>query len=429
MTFIIAISFIIIMLLGIPVAFVIGLTVLIYMLLTDLPLVLIPQRMFVGIDVFILMCVPFFILAGGIMNAGGLTKRLIRFAYILVGTIRGGLAYVTVIVSMVFAGITGAATADVSSIGAILIPAMKKEGYDLGFSTAIIAASSTIGGIIPPSLPFIIYAITAGNVSIAALFLAGIIPGLMIGFFQIGAIRLFFMKKCPPVIKHERIYLSDILKEARDAILALIMPIIMVGGILSGLFSPTEASAVSCIYALVISSFVYKELTISELPKIILNSAVITGACFLIIAVSASFGWVLAAEMIPLKLTTWVLSLTNNTHLILLLVILLLLFIGTFMETIAALLITVPILLPTLLKLGFNPIHVGIIICFGLYIGLLTPPVGICLYIASSISGLSIEKISKAIFPFVMISILILLIIGYFPDVVLFIPRLFGRIR
>jgi C4-dicarboxylate transporter DctM subunit len=403
------------MLLGIPVAFVIGLTVLIYMLLTDLPLVLIPQRMFVGIDAFILMCVPFFILAGGIMNAGGLTKRLIRFAYILVGTIRGGLAYVTVIVSMVFAGITGAATADVSSIGAILIPAMKKEGYDLGFSTALIAASSTIGGIIPPSLPFVIYAITAGNVSIAALFLAGIIPGLMIGFFQIGAIRLFFMKKCPPVIKHERIYLSDILKEARNAILALIMPIIMVGGILSGLFSPTEASAVSCIYALV--------------PKIILNSAVITGACFLIIAVSASFGWVLAAEMIPLKLTTWVLSLTNNTHLILLLVILLLLFIGTFMETIAALLITVPILLPTLLKLGFNPIHVGIIICFGLYIGLLTPPVGICLYIVSSISGLSIEKISKAIFPFVMISILILLIIGYFPDVVLFIPRLFGRIR
>ena len=429
MAFIIAILFILIMLLGIPVAFVIGITVLIYMLLTDISLVLIPQRMFVGIDSFVLMAVPFFILAGGIMNAGGLTKRLIRFVYVLVGTFRGGLAYINVIVSMIFAGITGAATADVSSIGAILIPAMKKEGYDVGFSAAITAASSTIGGIIPPSLPFIVYAITAGNVSVAALFLGGVIPGLMIGLFQILAIRLFFMKKCPPVVKHERISLSNVPKEARDAILALIMPLIMVGGILTGLFTPTEASAIACVYALIVTSFVYKELTISELQKVILNSAVITGACFLIIAVSASLGWVLTAEMVPLKLSTWIFSLTNNTYLVLILVILFLLFIGTFMETLAALIITVPILLPTLVKLGLNPVHAGIMICFALYIGLITPPVGICLYIASSISGLSIEKISKAIFPFIILSVLVLLIVAYFPDITLFVPRLFGKIR
>jgi len=429
MAFIIAILFILIMLLGIPVAFVIGITVLIYMLLTDISLVLIPQRMFVGIDSFVLMAVPFFILAGGIMNAGGLTKRLIRFVYVLVGTFRGGLAYINVIVSMIFAGITGAATADVSSIGAILIPAMKKEGYDVGFSAAITAASSTIGGIIPPSLPFIVYAITAGNVSVAALFLGGVIPGLMIGLFQILAIRLFFMKKCPPVVKHERISLSNVPKEARDAILALIMPLIMVGGILTGLFTPTEASAIACVYALIVTSFVYKELTISELQKVILNSAVITGACFLIIAVSASLGWVLTAEMVPLKLSTWIFSLTNNTYLVLILVILFLLFIGTFMETLAALIITVPILLPTLVKLGLNPVHAGIMICFALYIGLITPPVGICLYIASSISGLSIEKISKAIFPFIILSVLVLLIVTYFPEITLFIPRLFGKIR
>jgi len=429
MIFVVAISFILILLLGIPVAFVIGLTVLIYMLLTGLPLVLIPQRMFVGLDVFVLMAVPFFILAGGIMNAGGLTKRLIRFSYILVGSVRGGLAYINVIVSMIFAGITGAATADVSSIGAILIPAMKKKGYELGFSSAITAASSTIGGIIPPSLPFIVYAIVAGNVSVAALFLAGVIPGLMIGLFQMVAIRLFFINKCPPAIKHEKIPLSDTLKEIRDAILALIMPIIMIGGILSGIFTPTESSAIACVYALVISLFIYKELTFSKLQKIILNSAVITGACFLIVAVCSPFGWILTVEMIPLKLTTWILSLTNNSNLILLLVILFLLFIGTFMDTIAALIITVPVLLPTLLKVGFNPVHVAIIICFALYIGLITPPVGICLYIASSISGLSLEKISKAIFPFIIISILILLSIAYFPDIVLFIPRLFGKIR
>ena len=429
MAFIIAILFILIMLLGIPVAFVIGITVLIYMLLTGISLVLIPQRMFVGIDSFVLMAVPFFILAGGIMNAGGLTKRLIRFVYVLVGTARGGLAYINVIVSMIFAGITGAATADVSSIGAILIPAMKKEGYDVGFSAAITAASSTIGGIIPPSLPFIVYAITAGNVSVAALFLGGVIPGLMIGLFQILAIRLFFMKKCPPVVKHERISLTNVPKEARDAILALIMPLIMVGGILTGLFTPTEASAIACVYALIVTSFVYKELTISELQKVILNSAVITGACFLIVAVSASLGWVLTAEMVPLKLSTWIFSLTNNTYLVLILVILFLLFIGTFMETLAALIITVPILLPTLVKLGLNPVHAGIMICFALYIGLITPPVGICLYIASSISGLSIEKISKAIFPFIILSVLVLLIVTFFPDITLFVPRLFGKIK
>jgi C4-dicarboxylate transporter DctM subunit len=417
------------MLLGIPVAFVIGITVLIYMLLTGTSLVLIPQRMFVGIDSFVLMAVPFFILAGGIMNAGGLTKRLIRFAYVLVGTVRGGLAYINIIVSMIFAGITGAATADVASIGAILIPAMKKEGYDVGFSAAITAASSTIGGIIPPSIPFIVYAITAGNVSVAALFLGGVIPGLMIGLFQILAIRLFFMKKCPPIAKHERISLSDVPKEARDAILALIMPLIMVGGILTGLFTPTEASAIACVYALIVTSFVYKELTISELQKVILNSAVITGACFLIIAVSASLGWVLTAEMVPLKLSIWIFSLTNNTYLVLILVILFLLFIGTFMDTLAALIITVPILLPTLVKLGLNPVHAGIMVCFALYIGLITPPVGICLYIASSISGLSIEKISKAIFPFIILSVLVLLIVAYFPDITLFVPRLFGKIR
>ena len=427
MVLIIAISFLLIMILGVPVVFVIGLTALIYMLIAGLPLELIPQRMFVGMNAFVLMAVPFFILAGNLMNAGGLTSRLIRFAYILVGTLRGGLAYVNVIASMIFAGITGAATADTSSIGSILIPEMEKEGYNLSFGAAVTAASSTIGGIIPPSLPFIIYAATVGNVSVAGLFLGGIIPGIMIGLFQMGLIRLFYKKKCPPVIKQERSSLADIPREAGDAILALIMPIIIVGGILSGLFTPTEASAIACIYAFVVSFFVYKELTISELPKILLHTAITTGACFMIVAAAAPFGWVLTAEMIPLKLTNAILSLTNNPHIILLLVLLLLLFIGTFMETIAAIIVVAPVLLPLAAKLGLNPIHFGLFFCFAIYIGLATPPVGICLYIACSISGVSLEQITRAILPFIMVSIIVLFIITYFPSFVLFIPGLFGR--
>lgn len=427
MTLVIAMSFVLIMILGVPVVFVIGLTVLIYMLVAGLPLELIPQRMFVGVDAFVLMAVPFFILAGNIMNAGGLTKRLIRFTYVLVGTFRGGLAYVNVIASMIFAGITGAATADTSSIGSIMIPAMKKDGYDLSFSAAVTAASSTMGGIIPPSLPFIIYAVTAGSVSVAGLFLGGIVPGIMIGLFQMVLIRFFYAKKCPPVDKKKRISFSDIPKETGDALLALIMPIIMVGGILSGFFTPTEASAVACVYALVISFFVYKELSISELPKIFLSSAITTGACFMIVAAAAPFGWILTAEMIPLKLTKAILSLTNNPNLILLLILLLLLFVGTFMETIAAIIVITPVLLPLATKLGLDPIHFGLFVCFAIYIGLTTPPVGICLYIACSISGISLEQMTKAILPFIMVSIVVLLLITYFPSLVLFIPNLFGR--
>jgi C4-dicarboxylate transporter DctM subunit len=422
MTLLIAAVFIVSLLIGVPIVFVIGLTVLVYMLVSGMPLELIPQRMFVGVDSFVLMAVPFFILAGNLMNAGGLTKRLIRFAYVLIGTVRGGLAYVNVVTSMVFAGITGAATADTSSVGSILIPAMKEEGYDLSFSAAVTAASSTIGGIIPPSLPFIIFAVTAGNVSVASLFLAGIIPGILIGFGQMVLIRIYYLEKCPIVANRKKIPVSEIPKEIRDAILALIMPIIMVGGILSGFFTPTEASAVSCVYAFIVTTFVYKELKLSQLPKVILNTAITTGSCYMIVAAAAPFGWLLSAEMIPQSLTAAMLSITDNPNIIIFLMLLLLLFVGTFMETIAAIIVITPVLLPLATKLGLNLIHFGLLECFAIYIGLTTPPVGICLYIACSISGVSLEKLTRSIIPFIMISIAILIIIAYFPSVFMYLP-------
>ncbi|HDK27327.1 MAG TPA: TRAP transporter large permease [Candidatus Atribacteria bacterium] len=425
----IIVTFIFTMLSGTPIVFVIGLASLIYMLISGLPLELIPQRMFVGVDQFVLMAVPFFMLAGNIMNYGGLTKRLIKFCNVIIGNVRGGLAYVNIFASMIFAGITGSATADTSSIGSILIPAMKEEGYSADFSAAVTAASSTIGGIIPPSIPFVIYAVTAGGVSVAGLFLGGIIPGILIGLFQMALVLFYSYKgKCPPAInKSRRLSLKEIHSECRDAILALIMPIIMIGGILSGIFTPTEASAVSCVYALVVSLFVYKEITISDLPKIILSSGLTTGACFMIVAVAAPFGWVLSAEMVPQKMANMILSLTDNPNVILLLIIMLLLFLGTFMETIAAIIVITPVLLPLAANLGLNPIHFGLIVCIGIYIGLITPPVGICLYIASTIAKISLEEISKAIIPFILLSVLVLLIVAYFPSAVLFIPNLFLR--
>jgi len=426
MELIIIITFFATMIIGIPIVFVIGLTVVTYLHITGLPFELLVQRMFVGVDKFVLMAVPFFMLAGNIMNAGGLTKRLIRFSNVLIGNIRGGLAYVNVLASMIFAGITGSATADTSSIGSILIPAMKKEGYDVGFSAAITAASSTIGGIIPPSIPFVIYAVTAGNVSVAGLFMGGIIPGVMIGLTQMLVIRFFYKEKCPHPGKIERISFKNIPKEIRDAILALIMPLIIIGGILSGIFTPTEASAIACVYALLISLFVYKEITVADLPKIILNSGLTTGACFLIVAVAAPFGWILAAEMIPLKIMNLILSITNNPNIILLLIILVLLFLGTFMETIAAIIVITPVLLPLAQQMGLNPIHFGLIVSLGIYIGLTTPPVGICLYIASNIAEISLETITKSILPFIITSIVVLLLITYIPQIVLWIPGLLG---
>ena len=418
------ISFAFFLLLGVPVAFVLGITPFVAFILEgEIPHMLAAQRIFTGMDNPVLMAIPFFILAGNIMSAGGMTRRLVAFCNILVGSFRGGLAYINVIISMLFAGITGAAVADTSAIGSILIPAMKKEGYDVDFSAAVTATSSTIGPIVPPSIPFIIYGVL-GEVSIASLFLAGFIPGALLGFSQMGVVAYYARKRNYP--KGSLISLGKALKATFDAALVLMMPLIILGGILTGIFTPTESACVAVFYALIISLFVYRDIRPVDLPKILINTAVTSSLVMLVIGTASIFSWLLASEEIPQYITEAVIGLTHNRIAILLLVNIVLLIVGTFMETTASLIILTPVLLPLMNKIGVDPLHFGVIIVLNLVIGLTTPPVGVCLFIACAIGEIKLEQITKAILPFLLASIIVLLIVTYWESLVMVIPRLFG---
>ena len=418
------ISFAFFLLIGVPVAFALGLTPFVAFLLGgEIPHMLAAQRIFTGMDNPILMAVPFFILAGNIMSAGGMTKRLVTFCNVLVGSFRGGLAYINVVISMLFAGITGAAVADTSAVGSILIPAMKKEGYDIDFSTAVTATSSTIGPIIPPSIPFIIYGVL-GEVSIASLFLAGFIPGVLLGLSQMSVVAYYARKRNYP--KGSLISLREALKATFDAALVLMMPLIILGGILTGIFTPTESACVAVFYALIVSLFVYRDIRLADLPKIIINTAVMSSLVMLVIGTASIFSWILASEEIPQYITEAVITITHNRIAILLLVNIVLLMVGTFMETTASLIILTPVLLPLMNKIGVDPLHFGVIIVLNLVIGLTTPPVGVCLFIACAIGEIKLEQITKAILPFLLASIIVLLIVTYWESLIMFIPKLFG---
>jgi len=418
------ISFAFFLLIGIPVAFVLGLTPFVaFFLEGEIPHMLAAQRIFTGMDNPVLMAVPFFILAGNIMSAGGMTQRLVAFCNVLVGSFRGGLAYINVVISMLFAGITGAAVADTSAVGSILIPAMKKEGYDVDFSTAVTATSSTIGPIVPPSIPFIIYGVL-GEVSIASLFLAGFIPGALLGLSQMGVVAYYARKRNYP--KGSLISVRKALKATFDAALVLMMPLIILGGILTGIFTPTESACVAVFYALIISLFVYRDIRPIDLPKIIINTAVTSSLVMLVIGTASIFSWLLASEEIPQYITETVINITHNRIAILLLVNIVLLMVGTFMETTASLIILTPVLLPLMNKIGVDPLHFGVIIVLNLVIGLTTPPVGVCLFIACAIGEIKLEQITKAILPFLLASIIVLLIVTYWESLIMFIPKLFG---
>ena len=418
------ISFAFFLLIGIPVAFVLGLTPFVaFFLEGEIPHMLAAQRIFTGIDNPVLMAVPFFILAGNIMSTGGMTQRLVAFCNVLVGSFRGGLAYINVVISMLFAGITGAAVADTSAVGSILIPAMKKEGYDVDFSTAVTATSSTIGPIVPPSIPFIIYGVL-GEVSIASLFLAGFIPGALLGLSQMGVVAYYARKRNYP--KGSLISVREALKATFDAALVLMMPLIILGGILTGIFTPTESACVAVFYALIISLFVYRDIRPIDLPKIIINTAVTSSLVMLVIGTASIFSWLLASEEIPQYITETVINITHNRIAILLLVNIVLLMVGTFMETTASLIILTPVLLPLMNKIGVDPLHFGVIIVLNLVIGLTTPPVGVCLFIACAIGEIKLEQITKAILPFLLASIIVLLIVTYWESLIMFIPKLFG---
>ena len=423
---ILLISFSIFLIIGIPIAFVLGLTPLVAFLYAgETPLMLVAQRIFTGMDNPVLMAIPFFILAGNIMSAGGLTQRLVTFCRVLVGPVRGGLAYINVVISMIFAGITGAAVADTSAIGSILIPAMEREGYDVDFSSAVTAISSTIGPVIPPSIPFIIYGVL-GEISIRSLFLAGLIPGVLLGLFQMGVVAYYARKRNYP--KGSLPSAREALRAIFDAGLVLMMPIIILGGILSGVFTPTESACIAVFYAFAISFVVYRDIGLKDLPRIIINTGVTSGLVMLVIGTANIFSWLLASEEIPQHICTAILTVTHNRILILLFVNILLLIVGTFMETTASLIILTPVLLPLMIQIGVDPLHFGVILVLNLVIGLTTPPVGVCLFIACAIGKIRLERISRAILPFILASITVLVIATYWESLIIFIPKYFGYV-
>ncbi len=415
--------FVLVLLLGLPIAFVLGFTSLLYGLMGKIDLISIPQRMFVGVNIEVLMAIPFFILAGNLMNTGGITKRLVRFAMGVVGWIRGGLAMVCIATSMLFAGITGSAQSDTAALGAVLIPAMEKEKYDRDFATGLVTIAGTIGPIIPPSIMFVVYGVVA-EVSIGALFAAGVVPGIVIGIGLMILSYIYARKRGYPRGKKQPI--GQILKSFINAFPALLMPIIIVGGILTGILTPTEAAAVAVLYSLIIGFFVYRELKPSDLPRLILDTADLTTSVMLVIATATVFGWLLNYNCIPQRITTAMVSLTESPWIFFLLINVFLLFIGTWMDPTAAIIVLVPILLPAAEKFGINPIHFGLVCSINLIIGLATPPVGYVLYITSTVGKVSIERLSRAIMPFLLLEIAILFLITYVPAIGMTIPTLLG---
>lgn len=407
---------------GVPIAFVLGISSLIYLLKIEMPLVLIPQRMFVGLNSFLLLAVPLFVVAGKLMNETGITDKLVAFASLLLGRLRGGLAYVNIVASMLFAGITGTGAADTSAIGSVMIPAMKKQGYRADYSAAVTAISSVIGPVIPPSLAMLVYGAIA-QVSVAKLFLGGVIPGILLGLVQIAIAAVFARVKHQP-LRMEKFSFRKSAKITYEALLGLVMPLIIIGGILSGVFTATESAAIAVFYALLIGFFVYRKLTFSKLRKVLLEAGILIGPVLVIIATANLFGWILTAEAIPETIADSITSITSNPYVILLLMNVVFLFVGTFMETLASIILLTPIFLPLVTGMGLDPIHFGVVLVVNLNIGLTTPPLGVCMFIACPLAGISIKDFVKAIWPFLLGSIGVLFLITYIPGLVMFIPNL-----
>jgi len=420
----ICIVFLTAMVLGFPVAFCLGITSLVALIMGDVPLLLIAQRMFTGIDSFPLMAVPFFVLAGELMNRGGTTKRLIDFANVLVGRVPGGLAHTNILASMFFGGISGSAVADAAAMGTVLVPGMIRKGFPPGFSAAVTAASSTMGPIIPPSILMVLMGVTTG-LSIGGLFATGIVPGLLLGISMMGlsyfmAVRYNFPRETFPLSP------KIIFKEFIRACPALLAPFIILGGILGGIFTPTESAAVAVLYAFILGKYIYRELTFKDLADVFVQSGTTTAVLLMIIGMANIFAWVLTSEQIPTKIAQAMLAMTENPYLILMIINVFLIFIGMFLEGGAAIIILAPTLLAVTNSLGIDPLHFGLIMVLNLAVGLLTPPLGVCLFVVCGVTKIDLGVIIRAVMPFLALEIGVLLIVTYFPSLILFIPKLLG---
>jgi len=424
MNVLIAVSFFVALALGIPIAFVMGITALAALFaLPGVPLHLIPQRLFTGMDSFPIMAVPFFILGGDLMNAAKITDRIIDFSKLLVGRIRGGLGHVNIVGSMFFAGISGSAVADASCLGSILIPAMEKDGYEVHYASAITASAAVIGPIIPPSIPMVVLALVA-NLSVGALFLGGVLPGVFIGL-GLMAVNYVISRRRRYARVEEPLSLKKLIHTLFGAIIPLLMPLIIMGGILSGVFTPTEAASIAVAYALFVGFFILRTLTLKDLPRIFFRSMVATSTILIVMAMANAFSWILATQQIPQEVSQFIFSISKNPYVILLLINIFLLIVGCFLEGLAAIILIVPILMPVVTQLGIHPIHFALVVVVNLMIGLLTPPLGLCLFVVCGISKIKLGPLFKEVFPFLIVEIAILFVITYMPWFTLTLPRLF----
>jgi len=414
-------SMIFFMLIGVPISFSVGLCSIVYFIFNDIPLTLVVTKLFRSLDSFPLLAVPFFILAGEIMFRGKIAEKLLNLASNLVGSFKGGLAHINILVSMFFAGMTGSATADSSAVGTILIPSMIEEGYEKDYTVAVTATSSVIGVIIPPSIPIVIAAITA-QVSVGALLLAGVIPGILLGLsLMIVSVFIAYRRNYIP---HKRATLKEIFFSFIDAVPSLFTIIIIVGGIYSGIFTPTESAIVAVVYNFILAYFLYKQITIKDLPSIFIKSCLIGGSSLLLYANASLFSYIVSIEKIPDIIMGMILSVTADKIIILLFIDFILILIGTLIDTTPAIIIFMPILLPISNTLGLNPIHFALIMSLGLSIGLATPPVGMCLFVSSNIAGIKIGETVHALIPYILAMFIVLLLVTFVPIVSMYIPNL-----
>ncbi|GAQ18650.1 Neu5Ac permease [Oceanobacillus picturae] len=414
--------FIVLMLIGVPIAFVIGIVALIGIFgIPYTPEASVAMKMVNGLDSFVLLAVPLFILAANLMNSGKISEKLIQLALAMVGRVRGGLAHANILVSMMFAGVSGASQADTAGVGKILIPSMLKNGYDKETAVGVTAASSTVGVVIPPSIPMIIFA-GLTNASIGGLFLGGIIPGILIGLSMMVFIYIIAVKRNYP--KAEKTELKAFGKLALEALPALFTPIIIIGGIISGFFTATEAAAVASLYTLFICMFYYKTLKLKHLPKILMDTLALSSLSLFALAAASALGELMSYYQLGTMAQEFFTNNIGAKWLFIVVIIAFFLFVGTFMDAIPAMILFVPVILPTAVEFGIDPIHLGLIVVITLAIGLITPPYGLCLLLAAKIGNMSTERSFVAVLPYIAIVLVVLVFIAFFPDIAFFIPKL-----
>ena len=423
----ISIVFIILLLAGIPISFVLGATTLFSFLYTNglqfMPML--AQRIFAGMDMYVLLAIPLFILAGQVMGEAGLTDSIVRFSDAILGRLRGGLGYVNVSASIFFGGISGSPIADVASVGSIMIPAMEKQGYDREFSAAITAASSIIGALIPPSILMIIYA-SVMSMSVAAMFAGGIMPGLFVAIILMGLCAYYSKKRSYPK-REDKISFKEFITICKTAVIPMTMPFIIIGGILSGIFSPTESAGVAAAYGF-LAGLLMRTLTFSKIKVILINTVLTSSTILFLIATAKTLSWLLTMEMIPQTIAAFFTQATTSPYIFLFLVNILLFIVGMLMDPGVAIIILGPVLAPTAVELGISPLHFALIMTINLIVGLVTPPLGFVLYTTCGVADISLESLTKALLPFVAVEIGFVFLVTYIPPITLFIPKILGLV-